>query len=94
MYHSTKNKYKSYSRCFPNISFIAKILRAVAVNQFSDELHREGLFKDFRDLVSITAEMSTGKDDLLDDSDNGLVSTLALLDLSNVFDTINRKISL
>lgn len=58
---------------FSSLSFGAKILSAVAANQFCDELHREGLFKDFQDLESITAET---KDDLLVDSDNGLVSTL------------------
>ncbi|GFR87065.1 reverse transcriptase [Elysia marginata] len=92
-----RNVYKNY-RPVSNLPFLSKILEKVVLKQLMEHLAKNDLVEElqsaYKPLHSTETALLKVTTDLLNATDEGLVSVLALLDLSAAFDTIDHHILL
>ena len=92
-----KNSMSNY-RPVSNLSFLSKVLEKVVVNQLNSHINSSNTPNQYqsayRKFHSIETALLKIHNDILASMDAGKVTTLTLLDLSAVFDTIDHTILL
>ena len=94
---SSKNDLKNY-RPISNLSFLSKILEKVVSKRLHEHIYNHHLSNDlqaaYKRFHSTETALLKIHNDIVDNMDNGKVTALTLLDLSDAFDTIDHLILL
>ena len=92
-----KNYLRNY-RPISNLSFLSKILEKVVANRLHEHIYIHHLSNDLQSAYKRVHSTETAllkiHNDIADNTDNGKVTALTLLDLSDAFDTIDHSILL
>ena len=92
-----KNDLRNY-RPISNLSFLSKILEKVVANRLHEHIYNHHLSNDLQSAYKRFHSTETAllkiHNNIVDNMDNGKVTTLTLLDLSAAFDTIDHSILL